>query len=173
MAELKNAQLKFFTTDIYGDVYDGWVQLFGHLKPVMVVQRPTSADDPERWLQYASWPAVLRGADSKILPFIDYAVGNVDVEFVLFDGKLLIPAFCVPVLKENDNDPEAELSPELYCFLLVPCISITELGGALLSPRTMNPDEFQRVGLAKFRVRNWSEFKAWPDESPKRDIIIR
>lgn len=37
MAKFKNAQLKFATADIYGAIHDGWIQLFGHLKPVTVI----------------------------------------------------------------------------------------------------------------------------------------
>lgn len=63
-------------------------------------------DTLQEWLLYGSWPAAIRGADGKILPFVEYAIGSVNVEAFLFDEKASASAlaFCVPVVRDNDDD---------------------------------------------------------------------
>lgn len=173
MAKLKGVQVKNATADTCGAVHDGWIHFFGYLKPVMVIQGGTPVDTLGDWLQYGSWPAAVRGANSEILPFVAFAIGSVDVEAFLFDEKASASAFCVPIVKIRDMDPDLDIQPEVYCLLLVPCGPITRFGGVLPSPRTTNVDEFQRVGLARLRIQNWLQFQAWLDESPGKDIIIR
>lgn len=175
VAKFRKAQLEFVTADVCGAVDDGYIQLFGHLGPVMVNQRRTFADNVTDWPPHDSWSAAIRGADAKILPFSISAVGKVDIGARFFDKKVSKSAFCVPVLTHSypNHDPGTDSGPEVYCLLLVPYGSISRLGGALPSPKTTNMNEFQRVGLASLRARSWSKFQAWLDKSPERDIIIR
>lgn len=171
-AEFKNARLKFATADAYGSVIDGWMHLFGHLKPVTVVRRKTSADESQR---REPWPVVIRNADGTPFSFLDYSVGKLDIDSLAAGGSRSVPIFCLPVLKDREDDPETEHSPEFYCLLLAPNGSITYIrsGEALASPETPFADEYQRVGLARMNVSDWLAFKAWLAESPERDIVIR
>ncbi|KAL1863012.1 hypothetical protein Daus18300_008168 [Diaporthe australafricana] len=171
-AEFKDARLKFVTADPYGAVHDGWIHLFGHLKPVTVVRRTNSAGHPQRRVP---WPLIIRGGDGNPLLFLDHPVGTLDIESFAARGSQSLPMFCLPVLKDRDDDPETEFRPQFYCLILVPDGSIkhTRSGEFVRSPRTQYTDEYQRVGLATITVNNWSAFKTWLAESPERDIVIR
>ncbi|KAK2616159.1 hypothetical protein N8I77_002866 [Diaporthe amygdali] len=172
-AQFIDASLKFATGDSYGAVHDGWIHLLGHLKPVTVVRRRNSAEHLQR---QEPWPVIIRGENGEPLPFVDNSVGKLDIESFAVEGKRSVATFCLPVVKDREDDPAAENGrPEFYCLLLVPNGSIKHKrsGEALKSPRTNTPDEYQRAGLARLTVNNWSDFKAWLEESAERDVVIR
>lgn len=168
VAAFKDARLKFATTNSYGAVQDGLILLFGHLKQVMVVRiRPPKVND--------HWNMRVRHADGSRLPFLNGAKSALDIESFAAGGSGSAPMFCLPVMKTGERDPETEQHPKFICLLLVPNGSIKYITSreALPSPETQYADEYQRAGLAILHVRDWLAFKAWLQESPERDIVIR
>lgn len=141
------------------------------LKLVRVIPVRTAAEQ-----QRAMWPMIVRDADGDPLHFLDHWIAKLDTVSFLAEGSKSVPMFCVPLIKFGWGRPETERRGlEFWCLLLVPNGSIkhTRPGKTLPSPKTRYTDEYERAGLSRMRVNNWSAFKAWLGESPGRDIIIR
>lgn len=69
--------------------------------------------------------------------------------------------YCLPVLKDREDDPEIEDGPELYYLLLVPngYTKHIRLGEILASPETPHVDEYRRAGVFQMRINNQLAFK--------------
>lgn len=78
-------------------------------------------------------------------------------------------------MKIGERDPETEQHPKFICLLLVLNGSIKYIKSdeALPSPETQYADEYQRAGLTIMHVKDLVAFKAWLQENPERDIVIR
>ncbi|KAG6354487.1 hypothetical protein INS49_004504 [Diaporthe citri] len=169
-ATFKDARFRFATADPYGAVLDGWIHLFGHLKPVTVVQSGL----PDHVRRKMPWEVRVHGTNGQCLPFDDGFLGTLDIETFAPGEKESVAMFCLPVLKNQQLDPE-EYCPDFHCLLLVENGSIKHRTSsvALPSPKVWHEEEYQRAGLATITVSNWVAFQEWLDESPQRDVIIR
>lgn len=166
VAEFKDACLSFAADDTYGAVHDGWIHLFGHLKPVTVAQRLLPGP-----FQHGPWDVEVHGTDGGRLPFLDHLFGRIDIETFAAGEKESVPMFCLPLLQIH-----GKFRDELCCLLLVPNGSIKHKrsGEALPSPNVGHSEQYQRAGMARIMtLTDIVGFTEWLDESPERDIIIR
>lgn len=170
-ATFKDARFRFAAPDPYGAVHDGWIHLFGHLKPVTVVR---SAVPEHLRRAIPCWHATVHDTNGECLPFHVGFFGKLDIETFAPEEKESVAMFCLPVLKNQQSDFE-EYCPDFKCLLLVKHGSIKYKGldEALPCPKVRHAEQYQRAGLAEIAVRNWGAFQEWLDESPQRDIIIR
>lgn len=170
VAKFKDARFRFAAADPYGAVHDGWIHLFGHLKPVTVVQGTL----PESIRRNRPWQVDVHGTNGESLPFLVGAVGKLDIETLAVGEKGSVAIFCLPVLKNKRYDPE-EYCPDFHCLLLVQDGFIRHRRSVegLPSPELRHAEQYQRAGLAEITVSDWEAFQQWLDESPQRDILIR
>lgn len=169
-ATFKDARFRFAAADPYGAVHDGWIHLFGHLKPVTVV----SPAPPAQVRRIIPWYVTVHGTNGERLPFENSFFGKLDTGAFAAGEKESVAMFCLPVLKNQHFDSE-EHCPDFHCLLLVKdgSIKYKRSDEVLPSPEAQHAEQYQRAGLAMISVSNWVEFQEWLDESTQRDIIIR
>lgn len=165
-ARFKGARLSSAAGDTYGAVNDGWMLLFGFLKPVTVAHRSVS----EPLQRHEPGVGEIRGKDGSSLPFVDLSLCKLDIETFAAGEKASVPMFCLPLLEVLPPS-----GPEWFCLLLVQNGSIKHKrsGEALPSPRIRHAEQYQRAGVARISINSRKDFFTWTDESPPRDIIIR
>lgn len=170
-AEFKDARLKFATEeDSHGAVHDGWIHLFGRLKPVTVVRQTFQGHEHRR----AFWSERICDVDGKSLSFL-YSIGRLDIESFAAGGSRAVPIFCLPIIQDQKEKYGTTTYSDIFCLLLVENGSIKHKssGQPLKSPETQYPDEYQRAGMVRIMIKDWDALKAWIEESPERDIVIR